>query len=81
MNYETTSEPVPGAEVGGLTSFATERHDRRAMLWCMIGFDVTGKNVATIRPMMIIHLKLVHGCVRRAERRLQQPWSDARVAI
>ena len=70
MNYETTCEPVPGAEVDGFNFF----RDQNGMIvarccWCMIGFDVTAKNVATIRPMMIIHLELVHGCVRRASTR------------
>jgi hypothetical protein len=27
----------------------------------MIGFDVTANDAATIRPMMIMHLELVHG--------------------
>jgi hypothetical protein len=32
----------------------------------LIGFDVTANNAATIRPMMIMHLELVH---RLRERR------------
>jgi hypothetical protein len=31
------------------------------MLLVPIGFDVTAENTATIRPMMIMHLELVHG--------------------
>jgi hypothetical protein len=28
--------------------------------WCLIGFDVTAENAATVRSMMIMHLELVH---------------------
>ena len=74
VNYETTCEPVPGAEVDGF-KFCRDQNVINFALCCgcMIGVDVTAKNVATIRPMMIIHLELVHGCVRRAERRLRRP--------
>ena len=62
MNDETICNPVPGAEVDGFNFF----HDQNGTIvarccWCMIGFDVTAENTRTIRPMMIIHLKLVHG--------------------
>ena len=61
MNYETVCNPVPGAEVDGFNFF----RDRNGTIiarccWCMIGFDVTAENAATIRPMMIMHLELVH---------------------
>ena len=51
MNDETICNPVPGAEVDGFNFF----RDQNGMIvarccWCMIGFDVTAKNVATIRP-------------------------------
>ena len=62
MNDETICNPVPGAEVDGFNLF----HDQKGTIvarccWCMIGFDVTAENTRTIRPMMIIHLELVHG--------------------
>jgi hypothetical protein len=52
MNYETVCNPVPGAEVDGLTSFATRtaQSSRHAA-------GVTAENAATI----LMHLALVHG--------------------
>jgi hypothetical protein len=61
MNYETVCNPVPGAEVNGFNFFRDQDGTIVARCyWCMIGFDVTAENAATIRSMMIMHLELVH---------------------
>ena len=61
MNYETVCDPVPGAEVNGFNFFRDQDGTIIARCcWCMIGFDVTAENAATIRSMMIMHLELVH---------------------
>ena len=62
MNRETICNPVQGADVDGFNFF----RDQNGIIivrccWCMIGFDITAENAATIRPMMIMHLELVHG--------------------
>jgi hypothetical protein len=62
MDYETICNAVPGAEVDGFNFFRDQNGTIIARCcWCMIGFDVTAENTATIRPMMIMHLELVHG--------------------
>ena len=62
MNYETICNPIPDAEVDGFNFFRDQNGTIIARCcWCMIGFDVTTENAATIRPMMIMHLQLVHG--------------------
>ena len=61
MNYETVCNPLPGAEVNGFNFFRDQDGTIIARCcWCMIGFDVTAENAATIRSMMIMHLELVH---------------------
>ena len=61
MNYETVCNPVPSAEVNGFNFFRDQDGTIIARCcWCMIGFDVTAENAATIRSMMIMHLELVH---------------------
>ena len=70
MNYETICNPVPGAEVDGFNFFRDQNGTIVARCcWCMIGFDVTAENAATIRPMMIMHLDSSTGCVKGADRR------------
>ena len=52
MNYETMCNPIPGAEVDGFNFFRDHNGTIIARCcWCMIGFDVTAENAATIRPM------------------------------
>ena len=52
MNYETICNPVPGAEVDGFNFFRDQNGRIVARCcWCMIGFDVTAENAATIRLM------------------------------
>ena len=66
MNDETIRNPVPGAEVDGFNFFRDRNGSVIARCcWCLIGFDVTANNAATIRPMMIMHLALVHGLRER----------------
>lgn len=72
MNYETVCGPVPGAEVNGFNFFRDQDGTIIARCcWCMIGFDVTAENAATIRSMMIMHLELVH---RMREGRREAFW-------
>ena len=61
MNYETICNPVSGAEVDGF-NFSRDQNGNivARCCWCMVGFDVTAENAATIRPMMIMHLEFVH---------------------
>ena len=62
MNYETICNPVPGAKVDGFNFLRDQNGTIIARCcWCMIGFDVAAETAATIRPMMIMHLELVHG--------------------
>ena len=62
MNFETICKPVPDADVDGFNFFRDQNGTIIARCcWCMIGFDVTAENAPTIRPMMIMHLQLLHG--------------------
>jgi hypothetical protein len=62
MNHETICSPVPGAEVDSFNFFREQNGSviARCCL-CLMRFDVTAENAATIRSMMIMHLGLVHG--------------------
>ena len=66
MNYEMICNPVPGAEIDGFNFFRD--HTGRIVArccWCMIGFDVTAENAATIRH----DVNSSTGCVKGADRR------------
>ena len=61
MNHETICDPVQAAEVHGFNFFRDQNGSviARCCL-CLMGFEVTAGNAATVRSMMIMHLELVH---------------------
>ncbi len=61
MNHDTPCDPVPGAEVRGFNFFRDQNGSVAALCcWCLMGFEVTTENAATVKSMMIMHLELVH---------------------
>jgi hypothetical protein len=60
-DHDTLCDPVPSAEVDGFNFFRDQNGSVSARCcWCLIGFEVTAENAATVRSMMIMHLELVH---------------------
>ena len=61
MNHDRLCDPVPGVEVDGFNFFRDQNGSVIARCcWCFVGFELTAENAATVRSMMIMHLRLVH---------------------